>query len=177
MKSSLQALLLAGAAAAENATAPSYLTATAIVTNAQNNSALQCWRFSDALQAPTTPGIIGAQRFGLDVASGAELAVIPPRFDGQVHNAPVPAFVSFASGLAHLSLPHGADEAWILGGENGLIVAVDTTGSGHRTRFPSDETTISLFLPFLDARVPPHEVLSEGPCFYHRSQIVGGGEA
>ncbi|KAL1629236.1 hypothetical protein SLS56_005459 [Neofusicoccum ribis] len=155
--------LLAGLAAAQT-TNTTYLTATAIVTNAQNNSALQCWEFADPLEVPTTPGIAGALRFRFNVSAATELAVIPPRFDGGLHNAPQPQFVIFTSGLAHVTLPHGDDEAWVLGGENGLIVAVDTAGTGHRTQYPTDQTTVSFALPFLDGEPPAYRVRSEGAC-------------
>lgn len=73
-------------------------------------------------------------------------------------------FVIFASGLAHVTLPNSTDEAWILGGANGLIVAVDTAGSGHYTTYPTDQTTISFALPFLGGEPPAYKVRSEGAC-------------
>ena len=81
------------------------------------------------------------------------------------------------SGLAHLIIPsekgdescsgegeRSGDEAWILGGGNGLILALDTSGSGHITKYPSDETTLSIALPLVDGKVPEHVVLGSGPC-------------
>lgn len=80
--------------------------------------------------------------------------------------------VSFLSGLAHITLPSpspdskaGEDEAWITGGAYGLLVALDTEGTGHVTTYPGDEATVSLQIPFGDAGdVPAHEVLADGPC-------------
>jgi len=87
--------------------------------------------------------------------------------------------VVFLSGLARITLPvtnasvtaagsvgDSVDEAWILGGANGVIIAVDTMGSGHITTYPSDEKTISFQIPFADGVVPAHRVLHAGPCHY-----------
>ncbi|KAK8151250.1 hypothetical protein BKA80DRAFT_287095 [Phyllosticta citrichinensis] len=93
---------------------------TSLVTNAQNNSALECWKFTTPLTSPSTPGISGSMFYAFNLSTTNQYTVIPARFDGGIHNAPAPQFVFFASGLAHLSLPHGDDEAWILGGVNGL---------------------------------------------------------
>lgn len=88
--SALLALSIAGATTAQttNDTA-SYLTATAIVTDAATNaSALQCWQFTTPLEVPTTPGTAGALNFPFNLSTAAEYTVIPPRFDGGLHNAP-----------------------------------------------------------------------------------------
>jgi hypothetical protein len=37
------------------------------------------------------------------------------------------------SSLAHVTLPDGFDEAWIVGGMNSVVLAVDATGFGHST--------------------------------------------
>lgn len=83
-------------------------------------------------------------------------------------------FVYFTSGLAHISLPHGDDEAWILGGANGLIFAGDTTGTGHATTYPSDQATVALALPVEGGKPPPYAVLHQGPCEHGATQIVSG---
>ena len=116
--------------------------------------------------------------------------VLPPRFDGGIHNAPHPQYVAvhtvidnesltqndswlvlFTSGLAHITLLNGTDDAWILGGKDGVIIAVDTTGTGHETTYPSDQETICLQIPFADGIVPAHAVLHSGAC-NSTSQIV-----
>ncbi|KAF2135198.1 uncharacterized protein K452DRAFT_239817 [Aplosporella prunicola CBS 121167] len=155
-------------------TTGSYLTATAIVTNAQNNSAFQCWRFKNPLEPLSTSG---ALRFGFNLsnAAAAEYVVIPPRFDGGVQLAPRPFLGIYASGLAHITLPFSDDEAWILGGKNGLLIVADPIGTGHHTTYPTDETTVTFALPILNDELPAYEVLSKGPCFYHGTQVVGGG--
>ncbi|KKY17166.1 putative 34-dihydroxy-2-butanone 4-phosphate synthase [Diplodia seriata] len=173
----LFALSSIGAAAAQTTSnTTSYLTATAIVTDpATNASALQCWQFTTPLEVPSTPGISGAQRFKFNLSSAAEFTAIPPRFDGGLHNAPHPQFVIFSSGLAHITLPHSTDEAWVVGGATGLVVAVDTLGSGHYTRYPTDQTTVSFALPFEDGVPPPYEVRSQGACDARGgSQVVEG---
>lgn len=79
------------------------------------------------------------------------------------------------SGLAHITLPYAAstnssnNEAWVLGGANGLIVAVDTVGSGHITTYPSDNPTVSFQIPFANDTIPDYRVLSSGPCHYSGS--------
>jgi hypothetical protein len=74
-----------------------YLTTTALVTNAANQSALECWRFTTPLIDSSEPGIAGSLRFNFN-ASGASYIILPPRFDGGIHNAPVPQ-VSFVPSL------------------------------------------------------------------------------
>jgi len=80
--------------------------------------------------------------------------------------------VVFMSGLAHITLPYPAsrnsslNEAWVAGGAEGLIVAVDTIGTGHITTYPLDVRTVSLQIPFKENIVPAHRVLYEGPCHY-----------
>ncbi|KAK8188823.1 hypothetical protein IWZ00DRAFT_299956 [Phyllosticta capitalensis] len=162
---------ISGIVAAQN---NSYLTVTSLVTNAQNNSALECWKFTTPLTVPSTPGISGSMLYAFNLSTANEYTVIPARFDGGIHNAPAPQFVYFTSGLAHISLPHGDDEAWILGGANGLIFAGDTTGTGHATTYPSDQATVALALPVEGGKPPPYAVLHQGPCEHGATQIVSG---
>ena len=81
----------------------------------------------------------------------------------------------FLSGLAHITLPHPVssnatlDEAWIVGGTDGLIVAVDTIGTGHITTYELDVKTVALQIPFTGKTVPAHSVVYEGPCHYGES--------
>ena len=63
-----------------------------------------------------------------------------------------------------MTLPHGTDEAFVLGGGNGIIVAVDTTGTGHNTSYPSSQQTRGLQIPFTNGIIPPHVVLHDGAC-------------
>lgn len=58
------------------------------------------------------------------------------------------------------------DEAWIAGGADGFLSAIDTEGSGHSTNYPTDQPTVSLQIPFASVEnVPAHEIVSEGPCY------------
>jgi len=99
--------------------------------------------------------------------------ILPPRFNGGLHTAPAPQIVHFVSGLAHITLPtsstsstseNSSQELWIVGGAGGLLIAADTTGSGHITRYPSDQETVGIVAPFEGGRIPAYEVLREGAC-------------
>jgi hypothetical protein len=79
--------------------------------------------------------------------------------------------VVFTSGLAHISLPSSKNEAWFIGGNQGVLVAADVTGGGHVTDYPSDQSTTVLTIPFPGGVIPGHEVLSSGSC--HFSSIGG----
>ena len=70
----------------------------------------------------------------------------------------------FLSGAAHVTLPFGTDDAFVLGGANGIIIAVDTTGTGHNTSYPSNQETRALQIPFANGIIPPHVVVSNGAC-------------
>lgn len=73
----------------------------------------------------------------------------------------------FLSGLAHITLPNSTTEAWIEGGKNGVILALDTanvSALGHFTTYPSRERTTSVLIPLGEEGVPRHRVLHEGPC-------------
>ncbi|CAD0114631.1 unnamed protein product [Aureobasidium uvarum] len=148
-----------------SAQAYDYLTATALVTNAANESALECWRFATPLVDSSEPGIAGSLRFNFN-ASSASYTIIPPRFNGSRHNSPAPQLVVYTSGLAHISLPSSKDEEWFIGGNQGLLVAADTTGEGHITEYPSEQYTSVLTIPFPDGMVPAHEKLSSGACHF-----------
>ena len=73
----------------------------------------------------------------------------------------------FIAGLAHITLPGSEDEAWIRGGEHGLIVAADTAAVsrlGHITDYPSKRETVAVQIPTEGGLVPKHRVLHEGAC-------------
>ncbi|KAJ9628052.1 hypothetical protein H2203_003274 [Taxawa tesnikishii (nom. ined.)] len=80
------------------------------------------------------------------------------------------------SGLAHVTLPTSDDEAWIMEGVNGLVVAADVIGVGHYTSYPSDKETIALQLPFANGQVPPHEVLGRSACRSSQRILLQGLE-
>jgi hypothetical protein len=75
--------------------------------------------------------------------------------------------VVFLSGLAHITLPNSTTEAWVEGGKNGAILALDTadvSALGHYTTYPSQERTTALQIPLGEKGVPSHRVLHMGPC-------------
>ena len=77
----------------------------------------------------------------------------------------------FLSGVAHVTLPSSTDDAYLVGGADGVIIAIDTTGSGHNTSYPSNQETRALQIPFTHGIIPPHVVVHSGPCKID-SQIV-----
>ena len=77
------------------------------------------------------------------------------------------------SGVAHVTLPHGTDDAFVVGGSDGLIFAVDTVGTGHNTSYPSNMQTRALQIPFTGGIIPNHTVVNQGPCQIS-SQLVTG---
>lgn len=79
--------LIASCNALANST---YLTATAVVTNAQNRSAFECWQFSTPLASSSQAGTSGVATFAFTNISTAVYTILPPRYNGGVHNAPVP---------------------------------------------------------------------------------------
>ncbi|CRG91291.1 hypothetical protein PISL3812_08339 [Talaromyces islandicus] len=167
------ALLLSLASAPHLATAqytpPSSLNITTL-TVSNNASVLQCWSLLTGFSTSTQPGISGSAiaNIGvLDSTTNATFSVLPGQFDGGKHNAPVAQWVFFLSGVAHITLPHSSDEAFVVGGKHGGILALDTadvSADGHITVYPTNEVTAVLELPFADGKVPPHVSLHDGPC-------------
>ncbi|KAF2794209.1 hypothetical protein K505DRAFT_242706 [Melanomma pulvis-pyrius CBS 109.77] len=150
-----------GAQADANTT---FLTATAIVTK-NNNSAFECWQLTEPFRRSAVPGVSGTQVVTLSNNSNLAYVILPPRFDGGIHNAPAPQLVHFLSGAAHLTLPHDSSmDAWVLGGVGGLLFAVDTAGTGHITRYPTDQETVTITAPFEGGKIPEHTILANGPC-------------
>lgn len=74
----------------ERASDGSYLIATAIYTNAQNDSALQCWEFATPFTESSSAGAAGAETLTFFDLANMTYTHIPPRFAGGVHNAPMP---------------------------------------------------------------------------------------
>jgi hypothetical protein len=66
--------------------------------------------------------------------------------------------------MAHITFPYNDQEAWVMEGVNGFLVANDVTGIGHYTTYPSDKETVALQVPFEGGAVPDHEVLGKGAC-------------
>ena len=57
-------------------------------------STIECWQFGP-FASSSVPGVAGALGLFLGPTSNATFTVIPGRFDGGLHNAPVPQFVLF----------------------------------------------------------------------------------
>ncbi|KAF2095215.1 hypothetical protein NA57DRAFT_59954 [Rhizodiscina lignyota] len=155
--------------------ATDYLVASAIYTNSENNSAFQCWEFKAPLNVSAGAGTVGAETFTFFDLANLTYTHIPPRFAGGVHNSPAPQIVMILSGLAQVTLPHGSETLWAIGGgTNGLFFAVDSVGTGHNTTYPSDEESNLIQIPFSGGMksIPPHKVLHEGPCDEKNGQVV-----
>jgi hypothetical protein len=141
-----------------------HLIAPALIT-ANNHTHIQCWNLTVPFARSSTPGVSGTQALTIPHTANLTYSILPPRYDGGLHNAPVPQIVHFVSGLAHVTLPHNDSvDLWLVGGADGLVFALDTTGDGHITRYPSDQQTVAVIVPFEKGQVPEYEVLREGPC-------------
>lgn len=150
---------------AQGDTNTTYLTAPALVTNSQNNTVFQCWKLTTPFKRSSVPGVSGTQVATISNNTNLAYTILPPRYNGGLHTAPAAQLVHFLSGVAHLTLPQdNGTDLWILGGKGGLLFAVDTTGTGHFTMYPSDQETVAITAPFEGGKVPEHEVLNEGPC-------------
>ncbi|KAJ5102616.1 hypothetical protein N7532_003145 [Penicillium argentinense] len=143
------------------------------VLGARNNrSTLECWALEPGFQTSTTAGTSGSEALNLGLIGGAQAgnasySVLPAKFDGGRHNAPTQQWVIFLSGLAHITLPNSTAEAWIPGGQQGAILALDTadvSALGHITKYPSQETTTAFQIPLGEGGLPGHRVLHAGPC-------------
>ncbi|EJD36632.1 hypothetical protein AURDEDRAFT_188330 [Auricularia subglabra TFB-10046 SS5] len=157
---SLSLLAAAGLAAART------LNITAL-TGHKGQSALECWSMHPPFTESGQEGTAGALTMQLGNLANASYSILPPQFNAGLHNAPNVQYVVFLSGLAHISLPHGNDSAFVLGGANGFLFAADTAAvskDGHLTVYPSDEPTRALQIPTANGRVPPHKVIHAGPC-------------
>ncbi|KAJ4295107.1 hypothetical protein N0V90_007116 [Kalmusia sp. IMI 367209] len=157
-------LLLGSAFFIQTTTAASYLTATALVTK-NNASTFECWQLTEPFAIANAPGINGAQVSAISPVTDVGVVIIPPRFDGGIHLSPVPTLLHFLSGVAHVTLPEDpSSEALVVGGKGGLFFSVDTTGSGHITRYPSDQETVALMATITGGVIPKHKVLGKGAC-------------
>ncbi|ORY06151.1 hypothetical protein BCR34DRAFT_571545 [Clohesyomyces aquaticus] len=163
--------LLVSLTTAQTVSNTTHLTATALVTK-NNNSAFECWQLTEPFKRSSVPGVSGTQVVTFANITNGAYTILPPRFDGGIHTAPAPQLVHFLSGVAHLTLLHDDKaEAWIVGGVGGLLFAVDTTGTGHITRYPSDQETVAFTGPFEGGKIPGHVVLADGPCIGQQTFI------
>ncbi|KAL2014814.1 hypothetical protein VTN00DRAFT_2339 [Thermoascus crustaceus] len=160
----LQTCALAAISSAFAQYIPSTLNVTTVA--ARNNiSTLECWALQPGFIRSTQPGTIGSAMTPMGLLGNGSYSILPPRFNGGRHNAPAKQWVIWLSGLAHITLPYSSDEAWVLGGEHGALLFLDTadvSAEGHYTDYPSDEVTISLQIPFAEDNPPEHRVLHMG---------------
>lgn len=82
---------LAGLVAGQIDSNTTYLTATALVTK-NNNSALECWQLTEPFRRSSVPGVSGTQVATISNNSNFAYTILPPRFDGGIHTAPVPQY-------------------------------------------------------------------------------------
>ncbi|KAI9879906.1 MAG: hypothetical protein M1830_006573 [Pleopsidium flavum] len=151
--------------------APTFLNLTAI-SAVNGESTLECWQLSNPFTVSNQAGTTGTAVQQLGNVANASYAIIPAQFNGGVHCAPAVQYVAFLSGLAHITLPNSKQEAWIHGGQHGLIIAADTAAvskEGHITKYPSKKETTALQIPTAEEAVPEHIVLHEGAC--QRSEV------
>ncbi|KAJ5123668.1 hypothetical protein N7448_009765 [Penicillium atrosanguineum] len=139
------------------------------VLGAQNNiSTLECWALLSGFKHSSEAGTAGSESLNLGKLGGdSTYTILPAGFNGGRHNAPALQWVIFLSGLAHITLPNSTAEAWVAGGKNGAILALDTadvSAFGHYTTYPSKEQTITLEIPLGNEGIPAHTVLHGGPC-------------
>ncbi|KAH8703537.1 hypothetical protein BGW36DRAFT_423095 [Talaromyces proteolyticus] len=140
------------------------------LTASNNASVLQCWSIQPGFSTSSQPGISGSAVVSigtLNSTTNATLSVLPGNFNGGQHHAPAAQWVFFLSGVAHITLPHSSDEAYIVGGKHGGILALDTADvsvDGHFTVYPTNEVTTSLELQLENGIAPPHVSLHDGPC-------------
>ncbi|KAJ5987952.1 hypothetical protein N7481_003162 [Penicillium waksmanii] len=121
------------------------------VLSAHNNrSTLECWALEPGFTTSTTAGTSGTEVLNLRSC-----------------RRPQCRWVVFLSGLAHITLPNSTADAYIPGGKNGAILALDTadvSSLGHITKYPSQESTVALQIPLGQGGIPGHAVLHDGAC-------------
>ncbi|KAF2673270.1 hypothetical protein BT63DRAFT_397038 [Microthyrium microscopicum] len=132
------------------------------ISAANGESTLECWN----LFSP--PGdFAGAANYPIGNFEGAFIGVLPPQtYIGQAWARTYHRYSLVLSGLVHITLPNSKHEAWLQGGQYGLLIAADlknTSKSGHITDFPAKDQTVIAQFPIL-GDLPEHAVLYKGPC-------------
>lgn len=88
---------LASLATAQFTSNTTYLTATALVTKG-NDSAFECWQLTEPFRRSSIPGISGTQSVTVSNNTNFAYTILPPRFDGGIHNAPEPQYAHSGGG-------------------------------------------------------------------------------
>lgn len=68
---------------------------TAISANSKKESIIECWQLCTPINISTQPGIQGAALQALGHVGNASVAILPPKFDGGLHNAPFNQYVAY----------------------------------------------------------------------------------
>ncbi|KAL1603599.1 hypothetical protein SLS60_005187 [Paraconiothyrium brasiliense] len=134
---------------------------------ADGRSTIECWQITRPFDISADPGTAGTKAQQLGDTTNLTFTILPPKFDGGIHNAPAVQYVAFTSGLAVVTLPDADDQAIIHGGKYGLIIAADIASvstKGHTTRYPSGSTTTALQIRMKDNIPPAHSILHRGAC-------------
>ncbi|KAF2235012.1 hypothetical protein EV356DRAFT_514644 [Viridothelium virens] len=140
-----------------------YLQIPAVVTDSDGNSQFQCWQLNSPFTS--TPFGSNGSQLGFGDVSGASITVQPPDSNTGVHTTSMPALLHVLSGLLSITLPNNSTStAWVLGGVSGSLILADTTGSGHNTSHPSDESTVIITMPFAGAVIPAHTIVGYDVC-------------
>lgn len=120
---------------------------------------IECWELHSPFSEYPTIG----SSMQLANVSNITYVELPADTEG-LHNAPHPMLFILLSGVATVTLPDDCESRLeIRAGENSVIVATDTIGSGHYTRYAGN-TIVALQAPFRDGIVPAHQVLHHGAC-------------
>ncbi|KAI1642225.1 uncharacterized protein F4817DRAFT_362429 [Daldinia loculata] len=147
-----------------------YLNVTAIGAR-DGSSTLECWQMNVPFKTSSEPGTAGGLVTTLGNVSNVSYSILPPQYDGGLHNAPYVQWVYFTTGLAYITLPDDKDtSAFVNGGQFSLIFVADTAAvsqRGHHTQYPGITESISLLIPTSDGKVPEHNVLHIGPCNFN----------
>ncbi|KAI9456777.1 hypothetical protein F5148DRAFT_984300 [Russula earlei] len=142
---------------------PTFLNVTAI--SAQNGqSVLECWQILPGFTTVTTSSGTTRSILRLGDVTNMSYSVLPPGFNGGLHNEPAIQWSAVLSGLAHITLPDSSDEVFL--GKGDLLFATDTAAAsikGHLSNFPSKFETAVLEIP-TGGTIPQHNVLHSGPC-------------
>ena len=87
----LHCLLLLSWSTAQASTTPvpKTLNITTISANAQKQSTLECWQLTAQLVPSAAAGTSGAVFAQLGETGATSYGILPPQFDGGLHNAPV----------------------------------------------------------------------------------------
>lgn len=68
---------------------------TAISANPKKESIIECWELCTPINISITPGIQGAALQFLGPVANASVAILPPKFDGGLHNAPLNQYANY----------------------------------------------------------------------------------